>query len=181
MPFYTTPIEGLLIFEPNIHADERGYFYESYNRNLFEKNGVFVDFVQDNQSLSSYGVLRGLHYQVGECAQTKLVRVIIGEVLDVAVDLRRNSVTYGQWFSVRLSGENHKQFLIPAGFAHGYVVLSEQALFSYKCDNFYNKNAEGGLHFADPNLNIDWEIDLTKVIVSNKDAVLPILGEHREL
>lgn len=178
--FIETEIPGLLIFEPKIWGDHRGYFYESYNQQIFADAGIDCTFVQDNQARSGFGVLRGLHYQTGEHAQAKLVRVLEGEVLDVAVDLRPGSPTYGKHKTVRLSGENKRQFFVPRGFAHGYVVLSETAEFFYKCDNFYHKAAEGGLIYNDPTLNIDWEIDLEKAILSEKDLILPKFGEHIE-
>lgn len=177
--FLETKIPDLIIFDPKVWGDERGYFYECYNQQTFAKGGIHANFVQDNQSRSSFGVLRGLHYQVGEYAQAKLVRVIEGEVLDVAVDLRPDSPTYGQWESVRLSAKNKRQLFVPRGFAHGYVVLSETAEFFYKCDNFYSKSAEGGIRFDDSTLNIDWEIEADKVILSGKDAILPKFGAHR--
>ena len=179
MPFKTTPIEGLIIFEPRVWPDGRGYFYESYNRQVFQEAGVTAEFVQDNQARSTFGVLRGLHYQVGEAAQAKLVRAIEGEVLDVVVDLRPGSETYGQSYSLRLSAGNKLQLFVPRGFAHGYVVLSENAEFAYKCDNFYSKAHEGGVIFNDPVLNIDWGINLKDALLSEKDAVLPRFGEHR--
>lgn len=179
MPFHTIPISGLIVFEPRIFQDERGYFFESYNQRLWEEAGVSTQFVQDNQAFSRRGVLRGLHYQTGEMAQAKLVRVVEGEVLDVAVDIRPDSPTYGQWYGIRLSAENKKQLLVPRGFAHGYIVLSETAEFAYKCDNFYSKAHEGGIRFDDPTLQIDWEFDLEQVIVSEKDLELPRFGEHR--
>ena len=178
MPFIETPIAGLLVFEPKIWEDDRGYFYEAYNRNSFSQNGIPAVFVQDNQARSTYCVLRGLHYQLEPFAQAKLVRVIEGEVLDVAVDIREGSPTYGQSYSIRLSAENKRQLFIPRGFAHGYVVLSETAEFFYKCDNYYSKENEGALLYNDPQLNIDWQIDLDKVILSEKDRVSPPLGEH---
>lgn len=173
MPFHTTTISGLIIFEPAVFQDERGYFFESYNRRVWAEAGITNEFVQDNQARSTRGVLRGLHYQVGEMAQAKLVRVVEGEVLDVAVDLREDSPTRGQWFSIRLSAENKRQLLVPRGFAHGYIVLSETAEFVYKCDNFYSKAHEGGIRFDDPTLNINWEFDLSKALVSAKDLALP--------
>lgn len=179
MPFLETGIPDLKVFEPKIWPDERGYFYEAYNANTFREAGIYADFVQDNQARSTFGVLRGLHYQVEPFAQAKLVRVIEGEVLDVAVDIREDSPTYGQWYSVRLSAANKRQLFVPRGFAHGYVVLSETAEFFYKCDNFYSKAHEGGIRWDDPTLNIDWEIELNKVILSEKDQVLPVFGEHR--
>lgn len=178
MPVTTTPIKGLLLFEPRVFHDERGYFFESYNQQTWSEAGVHNVFVQDNQAHSTYGVLRGLHYQTGDMAQAKLVRVVEGEVLDVAVDLRPDSETYGRWFSVRLSAENKRQLLVPRGFAHGYVVLSETAEFVYKCDNFYSKEHEGGVRYDDSLLNIDWEIDLSRAMVSEKDRALPGFGAH---
>jgi dTDP-4-dehydrorhamnose 3,5-epimerase len=175
MPFFPTPIEGLIVFEPAVFSDERGYFFESYNRRTWEQAGIQCDFVQDNQARSTRGVLRGLHYQSGEMAQAKLVRVVEGEVLDVAVDLRPGSATYGQWYGIRLSAENKKQLFVPRGFAHGYLVLSETAEFAYKCDNFYSKAHEGGLRYDDPKVGIDWGFDLSQVIVSEKDKELPYL------
>jgi dTDP-4-dehydrorhamnose 3,5-epimerase len=178
MPFLETPIEDLKIFEPQVWGDERGYFYESYNQNVFHAAGIDVHFVQDNQARSTYGVLRGLHYQVGEFAQSKLVRVVLGKVLDVVVDIREGSPTYGKSFSIELSEDNHRQLFVPRGFAHGYVCLSETAIFSYKCDNFYHKASEGGIIYNDPSLGIDWQIDLEKALVSPKDQILPTLGNH---
>ena len=173
-----TPIEGCFIIHDTFFGDSRGYFFESFNRNTFlEKTGVAVDFVQDNQSSSSKGVLRGLHFQHGEFAQAKLVRVLEGSVIDVAVDCRKNSPTFGKSFSIELSAENNKQLFIPRGFAHGFVVNSPTAVFFYKCDNFYSKADEGGIKFDDPDLNIDWEFDLSQVIVSEKDLLLGYLKE----
>ncbi len=179
MPFQPTHIEGLKVFEPKIWRDDRGYFYESYNKNTFEGAGIPTEFVQDNQALSTYGVLRGLHYQLPPFAQAKLVRVIQGEVLDVAVDIRENSSTYGEWYSIRLSAENKRQLFVPRGFAHGYVVLSDTATFAYKCDNFYSKTHDAGISFNDPALNIDWEIDIDRVILSDKDRHQPSFGDHK--
>ena len=179
MPFSTTPIPDLLVFEPAVFRDERGYFFESYNQQVWAAEGVNTAFVQDNQARSTKGVLRGLHYQTGEMAQAKLVRVIEGEVLDVAVDLREHSPTFEQWFSIRLSAENKRQLLVPRGFAHGYLVLSETAEFAYKCDNFYSKAHEGGIRFDDPFLGIDWEFDLSQVLVSEKDLALPELVDRK--
>lgn len=181
MPFLTTPIEGLIVFEPTVWRDERGYFYESYSLKTFMDGGITTTFVQDNQARSTYGVLRGLHYQAAPFAQAKLVRVLEGEVLDVVVDLRTHSSTYGQWYSIRLSAENQKQLFVPRGFAHGYVVLSEVATFFYKVDNYYSKASEGGLIFNDPNMNIDWQIGAQDVILSEKDKILPVLGNHKPL
>ncbi len=177
MEIIKTDITDLLIIKPKIFIDERGYFFESYNKELFKKNGLNYNFVQDNESMSSYGVIRGLHYQLAPYAQTKLVRVIKGKVLDVAVDLRKNSPTFGKWYAVELSEENKLQFLIPRGFAHGFSVLSDVAIFSYKCDNIYNKDAERGINFKDKNLNIDWKIPENEAVVSAKDKVLPNFNE----
>jgi dTDP-4-dehydrorhamnose 3,5-epimerase len=178
MAFIETGIEGLLIFEPKVWGDERGYFYESYNYDTFRQAGINAAFVQDNLSRSSYGVLRGLHYQLGAYAQAKLVRCIQGKVLDIAVDIREGSPTYGHSLAVILSGENKKQLYIPRGFAHGFVVLSETAEFFYKCDNFYSKTHEAGIAFDDLSLDIDWQIDLSKAILSEKDKVNPVFGKH---
>lgn len=174
MEFIETKLKGCFILEPNIIKDERGFFMESFNEQTFEKGtGQKVHFVQDNQSYSSKGVLRGLHYQTGVHAQAKLVRVLNGEVLDVAVDIRPESETYGQHISIVLSGDNQKQFFVPRGFAHGFLVLSEKATFFYKCDNFYNKESEGGIKYNDAELNIDWQFDTDKLIISEKDQLLP--------
>lgn len=173
MPFVKTHIPGLLIFDPKVFEDSRGYFFESYNAHAFSQEGVDIQFVQDNQSSSSYGVIRGLHYQLPPFAQTKLVRVLSGRILDVAVDIRKGSPTFGQSFSVELSGENRKQLLIPQGFAHGFSVLSEKAEVLYKCDAFYNKPSEGGIIYNDPELNIDWQIPAGKAVISEKDTQLP--------
>lgn len=176
MTITKTPIDGLIILNPRVFKDDRGYFFESYNAVTFSNLvGYEVNFVQDNQSYSTKGVLRGLHLQKGEFSQAKLVRVTKGEVLDVAVDLRAGSLTYGQYHSVLLTEENNLQFFIPRGFAHGFIVLSDEAVFQYKCDNFYSKEAESGLHYADPDLNIDWQMDTTDVLVSDKDLELPFL------
>jgi dTDP-4-dehydrorhamnose 3,5-epimerase len=173
MPFIATPIADLLVFEPRIFPDDRGYFYESYNQKNFVAQGITMQFVQDNQAYSTYGVVRGLHFQNGEAAQAKLVSVLQGAVLDVVVDLRNDSPTFGQSFSITLSSENKKQLLVPRGFAHGYSVLSETALFYYKCDNFYNKEAEGGIQLLDENLAIDWKVPTNEMIISEKDIILP--------
>ena len=179
MPFYDTPIKGLKVFEPRVFKDERGYFFEAFNSKTFESADIATKFVQDNQARSTYGVLRGLHYQIPPYAQAKLVRVVEGEVLDVAVDLRADSETYGQSYSIVLSAENKKQLFVPRGFAHGYVVLSETAEFFYKCDNFYSKAHEGGLNYNDPKLEIDWKIPVEKLVVAERDLNFPVLGEHR--
>ena len=178
MTITPTPLEGCIIITPRIFNDDRGFFFESYNKQKFsEAIGADIDFVQDNQSFSTKGVLRGLHLQKGQHAQSKLVRVTHGEVLDVAVDLRKNSATYGQSFSVLLSAENHQQFFIPRGFGHGFCVLSDTAIFQYKCDNYYNKASEGGLHYADPALAIDWGLPAAELLVSDKDKELPFLKD----
>ncbi|MGN7785601.1 dTDP-4-dehydrorhamnose 3,5-epimerase [Niabella sp. 22666] len=177
MPFTATPLDGLLIFEPRVFEDSRGYFFEAYNQSVFEAEGLQYNFVQDNQSFSSYGVVRGLHYQQNPHAQCKLVRALAGRILDVAVDIRKNSATYGQVFSVELTAENKKQLLIPAGFAHGFSVLSETAVVMYKCDALYNKESEGGIIYNDPELAIDWQLPEGAAVVSDKDLVLPSLKE----
>jgi len=179
MPFITTDIAGLLIFEPIVYKDERGHFFESYNEQTFHKEGVTNRFVQDNQSFSTYGVIRGLHYQLDPHAQSKLVRVLRGKILDVAIDLRKTSPSYGKWVSVELSADNRRQLLVPRGFAHGFSVLSETAEVSYKCDAFYHKESEGGIRFDDPELNIDWQIPAGKAIVSTKDLDLPLFANCR--
>ena len=173
MPFITCDIEGLVIVEPKVFEDSRGYFFESYNQQQFQQAGIRANFVQDNQSKSSYGVIRGLHYQMNPHAQAKLVRVLEGTILDVAVDIRKASPTYGQHFAIELSAENKKQLFIPEGFAHGFSVLSETAVVMYKCNTFYNKESEGGIRYNDPQLAIDWKVDLSKAVVSEKDQQLP--------
>jgi dTDP-4-dehydrorhamnose 3,5-epimerase len=176
MPFHTCPIAGLVIVEPTVFEDSRGYFFESYNEGLFKKNGIEASFIQDNQSRSSYGVIRGLHYQQPPHAQAKLVRVLQGAILDVAVDIRNDSPTYGQHFAIELSAENRKQLFLPEGFAHGFSVLSDVAVVLYKCNAFYNKSSEGGILYNDPALNIDWKIRSGEAIVSEKDAQLPLFA-----
>ena len=173
MPFTTTPLPGVIVFEPRVFPDDRGFFFESYNERLFHENNVFNVFVQDNQSFSSYGVIRGLHFQKEPYAQSKLVRVILGKILDVVVDLRAGSPGFGQSFSIELSAGNKKQLFIPRGFAHGFSVLSETAELAYKCDQFYNKQSESGVHYNDRQLNIDWKIPAEKALISAKDAQLP--------
>jgi dTDP-4-dehydrorhamnose 3,5-epimerase len=168
-----TIIKDLVILTPDVFEDERGYFFESYNKSKLSGLGIDIDFVQDNQSFSQKGTLRGLHYQNPPFAQTKLVRVLKGEIMDVAVDLRKDSPTYGKYFGIRLTAENKKQLLVPQGFAHGFSVLSETAVVLYKCDQFYNKQSEGGIRYDDETLNIDWGMDLADAIVSEKDLVLP--------
>lgn len=164
-----TEFEGLFILEPNVFHDERGYFFESSNTKVLESKGIKYDFVQDNQSFSTYGVIRGMHFQKGEYAQTKLVRVLQGEILDVVVDLRQDSTTYLQTFSKRLSSENKLQLLVPKGFAHGFVVLSKTADVLYKCDNYYHPSSEDGLRYDDPKLNIDWILNNEDLIINQKD------------
>lgn len=166
-------MEGLLVFEPRVFNDERGYFFETFRHEYFEEIGLKNTFVQDNESKSSKGVVRGLHYQIEPYAQAKLVRVISGTVYDVAVDLRKNSPTYSKWFGIELSEENKKQFYIPRGFAHGFSVLSETAIFSYKCDEYYQQNAERGILYNDPVLNIDWKLAADEIMVSGKDLLSP--------
>ena len=168
-----TFIKDLVVLTPIVFEDERGYFMETYNSNKLSDLGINISFVQDNQSFSQKGTLRGLHYQNSPYAQTKLVRVLEGEIIDVAVDLRKDSETYGQHFAIKLTADNKKQLLIPQGFAHGFSVLSETAVVMYKCDQYYNKESEGGIRFDDPTLNIDWGIDLKEAIVSQKDVILP--------
>ena len=177
MIFTKTKLEGVYIITPRIFTDTRGYFFESYSQKEFKDNGLSYNFVQDNQSFSKYGTIRGLHFQKGEFAQAKLVRVIQGEVLDVAVDLRKNSPTYRQHVAVHLSDENQQQLLIPRGFAHGFSVLSDTAIFAYKCDNLYNKASEGGLNPLDKNLNIDWKIPLSQANILDRDLSHPNLEE----
>lgn len=178
MKIQETKIKGCFILEPKKFRDNRGSFFESFNEQTFNKLARSnIHFVQDNQSYSSRGVLRGLHAQSGEYAQAKLVRVLDGEVLDVAVDVRPDSPTYGEHLAVRLSAENNLQFFIPRGFLHGFVVLSETATFFYKCDNFYNKESECGIHPLDSTLNIDWQIDLGEIILSDKDEEAPSFNE----
>jgi dTDP-4-dehydrorhamnose 3,5-epimerase len=173
MKLIKTKIEDLYIIKPDLFEDDRGYFFESYNKQkLDDLLGQEYVFVQDNESKSTYGVIRGLHYQLVPHAQAKLVRALQGAVYDVAVDLRKNSPTFGQWTGVELSGENMKQFLIPRGFAHGFSVLTESAVFAYKCDNFYNPKAESGIIWNDDTLNIDWKINAEEAVISEKDAML---------
>ncbi|PSR11983.1 MAG: dTDP-4-dehydrorhamnose 3,5-epimerase [Bacteroidetes bacterium] len=179
MPFLETPLPGCYIFEPVVWEDDRGYFFESYNQQTFAAQGLDFVFVQDNEAKSVRGVLRGLHYQVGAAAQTKLVRVTEGEVYDVAVDLRQESETYGKWFGTVLSAQNRRQLLVPRGFAHGYLVLSETAVFNYKCDNLYNKDAEGGICYNDPALGVEWPALSVPYQLSPKDELWPPFGQHR--
>lgn len=182
MTITPTSLEGCIVITPRIFNDDRGYFFESFSAQKFnEAVGYEVNFVQDNQSFSTRGVLRGLHFQKGEYAQSKLVRVTKGEVLDVAVDLRKESPTYGQYASALLSEENYNQFFIPRGFAHGFIVLSDEAIFQYKCDNYYNKQSEGGLHYMDSSLNINWKLPPDEILVSEKDQELPFLRDARDI
>ena len=171
MEVIKTEIEGVVIIEPRIFKDERGYFYESFSQREFEEKVCRTTFVQDNQSKSSYGVVRGLHFQKPPYCQSKLVRCIKGAVLDVAVDIRKGSPTFGKYVAVELTEDNHRQIFVPRGFAHGFAVLSEEAVFQYKCDNFYCKESEGSVAWNDPALNIDWRIPADKVILSDKDKV----------
>ncbi|MCQ2310873.1 MAG: dTDP-4-dehydrorhamnose 3,5-epimerase [Paludibacteraceae bacterium] len=175
MEVIKTPIEGLLVLEPKLFRDARGYFVETYNEQRYQEAGITARFVQDNQSCSSYGVVRGLHFQRPPYTQAKLVCCTQGKVLDVAVDLRKDSKTFGQWFSVELTEENHRQFFIPRGFAHGFSVLSEKAVFTYKCDNLYHPEADGGILLSDPDLHIDWQVPEEHRILSDKDTKHPLL------
>ena len=177
MQIEETGIEGLLLVKPRVFEDERGYFFESYNDREMRKNGLHFSWVQDNQSKSGYGVIRGLHYQLEPYAQTKLVRVLKGKILDVAVDLRAGSPTYGKWKSLLLSEDNFLQLLIPKGFAHGFSVLSEEAVVFYKCDQFYHPASDRGIRYDDPALGIDWQLPQEKILVSEKDRSLPLLKE----
>ena len=173
MPFIKTDFPGLYLFEPLVFEDERGFFFESYNESVFRKNNIGAAFIQDNQSFSRYGVIRGLHYQLEPYAQSKLVRVLQGAILDVVVDLRKGSPVFGNSLSIELSATNKKQLFIPKGFAHGFSVLSETADVMYKCDNFYNKESESGIIYNDVSLKIDWRIPAGKAIISSKDLGLP--------
>jgi dTDP-4-dehydrorhamnose 3,5-epimerase len=177
MPFTKTNIPGLQVFEPKAFEDSRGYFFESYNEKTFREAGIDFRWVQDNQSSSTYGVIRGLHYQLPPFAQSKLIRVLRGKILDVVVDIRTGSPTFGKSYSEVLSAKNKKQLFIPKGFAHGFSVLSEKAEVLYKCDGFYNKETEAGIIYNDPELNIDWKIPANEAIVSDKDIALPLLKD----
>lgn len=176
MQFIPTHIPDVVIVEPKLWNDPRGYFFESYRDDLFQQHVGKIDWVQDNESYSTYGTLRGLHYQLAPYAQSKLVRVIQGKVLDVAVDIRQSSPTFGQHVAIELSADNKRQLFIPRGFAHGFVVLSETAIFQYKVDNYYNKDCDRGIAFNDPALAIDWQIDLAQVQLSDKDSKQPLLN-----
>lgn len=180
MKIHSTEIEDVLLIEPSVFLDGRGYFFESYNQKIWQQSNLPYNFVQDNESHSKKGTLRGLHYQLPPFAQAKLVRVVKGAVLDVAVDIREGSQTYGQYVARELSAENKLQLLIPSGFAHGFLVLSDDAVFSYKCDNYYSKSEEGGICFDDVSLNIDWGIEHTEILVSDKDKIMPSFGNHRK-
>lgn len=177
MKVTTTPLKDCVILTPTLFEDHRGYFFESFNEKRFaEETGMDIHFVQDNQAKSNRGILRGLHFQQGEHAQAKLVRVLKGRVLDVAVDLREESPTYRQCFAIELSGENNLQLFIPRGFAHGYSVMEDDTVFFYKCDNYYHKGSEGGIYYADPILNIDWQLNAAEIMLSEKDQLLPCLS-----
>lgn len=175
MPLIRTEFPGLLIFEPKVFEDNRGYFYESYNQKIFSALGIEINFVQDNQASSSFGVIRGLHFQNDPFAQTKLIRVLSGKIIDAVVDIRKNSPTFGKAYTIMLSAQNKKQLLVPKGFAHGYSVISETAEVFYKCDEFYHKETEGGIAWNDPALKIDWQIPADKITVSDKDKLNPLL------
>ena len=177
MEYKETAIKGVYVIEPKVFQDARGYFMEAWKKAEFEEHVGPVEFVQDNESKSSYGVLRGLHYQKGNCSQAKLVRVIKGKVLDVAVDIRKSSPTFGQHVMVELSEENKRQFFIPRGFAHGFLVLSPEAVFTYKVDNPYAPQADAGIRFDDPEIGIEWPIDAKDMVLSEKDTKHPSLGE----
>jgi dTDP-4-dehydrorhamnose 3,5-epimerase len=179
MKLKKTSIEGLLLIEPKIWKDDRGYFFESFRKDIFEKEGLNIDFIQDNQSLSHKGTVRGLHFQNLPYEQGKLVRVIKGKVLDVVVDIRKNSPTYGQKYSIELSEENQLQLWIPPGFAHGFSTLEDHTIFCYKCTNYYHKASEGGLRWNDPSLNIDWKVSTP--IVSEKDSSLPLFRDFNSM
>lgn len=176
-----TEIEGLVIIEPTVLGDERGYFFESFRENKFLEEVCNTHFVQDNEAKSNYGVLRGLHFQKGKYAQAKLVRVVKGSVLDVAVDLRKNSPTFSKHVAIELNEDNKRQLFVPRGFAHGYVVLNDNTIFNYKCDNYYAPEQEGGVYWADESLNIDWKIAPSNLIISQKDEILPFLEQTSDL
>ena len=181
MEIIKTPIKDLVVIKPRVFSDARGFFFETYNEERYREAGITQQFVQDNISKSSYGVVRGLHFQKPPYSQAKLVQVIEGAVLDVAVDLRSDSATYGQWHAVELTAENHLQFLIPRGFAHGFAVLSETAIFTYKCDNLYHPESEGGIIYNDPMLNIDWGIPADKALISEKDTKHPLFKDLEKI
>lgn len=181
MNIIKTSIEGVVILEPRIFADDRGYFFESFSQKVFDELVRPIRFVQDNESKSKYGVLRGLHFQKGEHAQSKLVRVVKGQVWDVAVDIRRGSPTFGKYVSVELSEENKRQFFIPRGFAHGFAVLSQEAIFQYKCDYYYAPESEGAIAWNDPDIGIDWPVAASDILLSEKDKKHPRLADSLEL
>lgn len=178
MPFTPTTFPGLIVIEPAVFEDSRGYFFEAYNEKLFRDNHITCTFVQDNQSRSSYGVIRGLHYQRPPHAQTKLIRVLQGTILDTVLDLRKGSPTFGETFSIELSAENKKQLLVPKGLAHGFAVLSETAEVLYKCDAYYHKESESGIFYNDPDLKIDWKIPAHQAVISDKDKLLPLFNAY---
>ncbi len=178
MEFFDTGIDGLKLIKPRIFPDSRGYFFESFSKTKFPDDSIY-DWVQDNESKSTRGVLRGLHYQTGKHAQAKLVRAVVGAIYDVVVDIRPDSDTFGKWYGTELNDQNKLQLLIPRGFAHGFLVLSEEAIFSYKCDNYYDKESEGGILYSDKNLEIDWPLDCLSFQLSEKDARLPNFGQHK--
>lgn len=178
MAFIQTELPGVLIIEPRVFGDERGYFFESYSARVFKEAGIDVAFVQDNESKSAYGVLRGLHFQQAPHAQAKLVRAVRGNILDVVADVQKDSPQFGRWISVELSGENKKQIFVPRGYAHGFVTLSEEALVAYKCDNFYQPAAEDGVRYDDETLAIDWRLSAGDIRLSEKDARLPFLHQR---
>ena len=180
MPFTKTPFPGLLIYEPKIFGDNRGYFFESYNEKVFLGEDLEINFVQDNQASSTFGVIRGLHYQLEPYAQTKLIRALSGRIIDAVVDLRKNSPTYGKAYTIELSSENKKQLLIPKGFAHGYSVISESAEVFYKCDAFYNRESEGGIAWNDPSLNINWQVPHESALISEKDSSHPFIEDCKQ-
>ncbi|MBN2611778.1 MAG: dTDP-4-dehydrorhamnose 3,5-epimerase [Bacteroidales bacterium] len=177
MNIIATNLDGLKVIEPRIFKDQRGYFFESYNENRYQEAGISCRFVQDNQSKSSFGVIRGLHYQLEPHAQTKLIRVLQGKIFDVVVDIRKGSPTFGKYYGIELSDDNQLQLFIPKGFAHGFSVLSPTAVILYKCDAFYNPGSERGINYNDKSLGIDWKVETDKAIVSDKDKILPGLGE----
>lgn len=177
MKITKTALDGVVIIEPQVFEDARGYFFESWNKAKMEEAGLNYDFIQDNQSKSCYGTIRGIHFQKGEFSQAKLVRVLQGTVLDVAVDLRKDSKTFGQHVAVELSAENNRQLMIPRGFGHGFSVLTPTAVFAYKCDNVYNKVSEAGIRFDDPALEIDWKVKPEEAVLSDKDKILPFLKD----
>lgn len=177
MPFQSTTIPGLIVFEPRVFEDSRGYFFEAFSEKIFQQEGIDLRFVQDNQSYSKYGVIRGLHYQMNPYAQAKLVRVLDGAVIDAVVDIRVGSPTFGKSFAIELSAANKKQLLVPVGFAHGFAVISETATVLYKCDGFWNKESEGGIRYDDPALKIDWGVPKDKAILLDKDLDLPLFAD----